>query len=53
MHVSDVKGEVITVSLQVKTTGLDGTESTRDFSVELIEEADGWRLHGATYATHY
>ena len=53
MHVRSVEGEVITVSLKVKTTGLDGAQSTRDFSVELIEEADGWRLHGASYATHY
>ena len=53
MHVSGVEGEVITVSLKVTTTGLDGETSTRDFSVELIEETDGWRLHGASYATHY
>lgn len=53
MHVSGVEGEVITVSLQVKTTGKNGESKTRPFTVDLIEEADGWRLHGASYATHY
>ncbi len=53
MQVSGVDGEVITVLLHVKTTGTDGTQSEREFSVQLIEEADGWRLHGASYATHY
>lgn len=52
MHVLDVEGQVITVSLQVKTEGLDGKSTTRPFTVQLIEEASGWRLHGASYATH-
>lgn len=52
MHVLDVNGQVITVALKVKTTGLNGTVMTRDFTVDLIEEANGWRLNGASYATH-
>ena len=52
MFVSDVEGQVITVSLKVKTTGKDGTSTTRPFTVNLIEEEAGWRLHGASYATH-
>ena len=53
MFVSDVEGEIITVTLKVKTTGKDGSKSDpRSFTVQLIEEASGWRLHGATYATH-
>ena len=54
MFVSKVENEIYTVSLKVKTTGLDGSTSTRDFTVQLInEESIGWRLHGASYATHY
>ena len=53
MTVSDVEGEVLTVSLKVKTVGKNGEQSTRDFTVAVIEEADGYRLHGASYATHY
>ena len=53
MFVSEVKENVFTVSLKVKTTGLDGETATRDFTVQLIEESVGWRLHGASYATHY
>ena len=52
MYVSAVKGEYLTVSLKVKTTGKDGSESTRDITVKLIEEASGYRLSGATYALH-
>lgn len=53
MSVTDVEGEVITVTLKVKTTGKNGEQKTRPFTVDLIEETDGWRLHGASYATHY
>ena len=52
MHVSAVKGEYLTVSLKVKTTGKDGSTDTRDITVKLIEEANGYRLSGATYVTH-
>lgn len=52
MTVSDVEGEYLTVSLKVKTKGKDGSESTRDFTVRLIEEEGGYRLSGATYAPH-
>lgn len=52
MKVSDVEGQVLTVSLRVKTVGKDKTEKTRTFFVRVIEEADGYRLHGASYATH-
>ena len=53
MFVGEVNENVFTVSLKVKTTGLDGETATRDFTVQLIEESVGWRLHGASYATHY
>ncbi len=53
MYVSDVEGQVITVTLKVKTTGKSGAQKTRDFTVQVIEEATGWRLHSASYATHY
>ena len=53
MFVSDVEGQVIIVSLKVKTTGKDGSVKTRPFTVQVIEETGGWRLHGASYATHY
>jgi hypothetical protein len=54
MFVSKVENEIYTVSLKVKTTGLDGSTSERDFTVQLINEKSvGWRLHGASYATHY
>lgn len=52
MHVSAVDGEYLTVSLKVKTTGKDGTENTRDMTVKLIEEENGYRLSGSTVATH-
>ena len=52
MRVSAVKGEYLTVSLKVKTTGKDGTADTRDITVKLIEEANGYRLSGSTVATH-
>ena len=52
MRVSAVKGEYLTVSLKVKTTGKDGSTDTRDFTVKLIEEESGYRLSGATYAFH-
>ena len=52
MHVSAVDGEYLTVSLKVKTTGKDGTETTRDMTVKLIEEENGYRLSGSTVATH-
>ena len=52
MRVSAVKGEYLTVSLKVKTTGKDGTTDTRDITVKLIEEANGYRLSGSTVATH-
>jgi hypothetical protein len=52
MKVSAVKGEYLTVSLKVKTTGKDGTQDTRDFTVKLIEEANGYRLSGSTVALH-
>ena len=52
MHVTGVDGEVITVSLKVKTVGKNGESNTRPFTVQVIEEASGWRLHGASYATH-
>ncbi len=52
MRVSAVKGEYLTVSLKVKTTGKDGSTNTRDFTVKLIEEESGYRLSGATYALH-
>ena len=54
MFVSEVENEIYTVSLKVKTTGIDGSTAERDFTVQLInEESVGWRLHGASYATHY
>jgi len=52
MHVSAVDGAYLTVSLKVKTTGKDGTENTRDMTVKLIEEENGYRLSGSTVATH-
>ncbi len=52
MHVSAVKGEYLTVSLKVKTTGKDGTTDTRDITVKLIEEASGYRLSGSTLELH-
>ena len=52
MRVSAVKGEYLTVSLKVKTTGKDGTTDTRETTVKLIEEANGYRLSGSTVATH-
>ena len=52
MYVSAVKGEYLTVSLKVKTTGKDGSTDTRDTTVKLIEEVSGYRLSGATYVTH-
>ena len=54
MFVSKVENEIYTVSLKVKTTGIDGSTAERDFTVQLINEKSvGWRLHGASYATHY
>ncbi len=52
MTVSDVKGQVLTVSLKVKTVGKNGETKTSPFTVALIEEKDGYRLNGASYATH-
>ena len=52
MRVSAVKGEYLTVSLKVKTTGKDGTADTRETTVKLIEEANGYRLSGSTVAMH-
>ncbi len=52
IKVSAVKGEVLTVSLKVKTVSKNGDEKISPFTVSLIEEADGYRLHGATYATY-
>ena len=53
MKVTAVENDVYTVSLKVKTTGLSDESTTRDFTVQLIKEDSGWRLHGASYATHY
>ena len=52
IKVSAVKGEVLTVSLKVKAIGKNGEEKITPFTVSLIEEADGYRLHGASYATY-
>ena len=49
LSISEVRGEVIYVSLKTTVTKEGKGSQERDLTVALIEEADGWRLDSPTY----
>ncbi len=50
--VTHSKKDKVYVSLDVTVTNPDGLSQKRKKTIELIEEADGWRIDSATYITY-
>ncbi len=52
LKVSGVKGKKITVSLDITILTDGGKSQNRNISVDMIEEASGWKLDTPTYAVY-
>lgn len=52
LKVSDVNGEKITVSLDITIKTSDGKSQNRNISVDMIEDASGWKIDTPTYAVY-
>lgn len=50
LKVSDVDGEIIIVEIEVIATNESGNAQRKNIKVNLLEEADGFRLDSPTYA---
>ena len=54
LTVSHAKGDLVFVNITVTVTDSEGEKSqTKELSISLIEEADGWRINSPTYTTYF
>lgn len=52
LHVSGVKRQTVFVTVTATVTNSEGKSQTRDITLDLIEEDDGWRIDGPCYANY-